>query len=65
MFKTIWGDMTAGLASGNKGAAMSVLDYTAQQNYGPVFDSLLPEMPTIVSSFSAEKLGSSLDLIVA
>lgn len=53
MFKTIWGDMTAGLASGNKGAAMSVLDYTAQQNYGPVFDALLPNMNGIVTTFSS------------
>jgi hypothetical protein len=33
-------------------AAMNVLDYTAQQNYGPVFDQLLSNMPTIIGSFS-------------
>ena len=52
MFKTLWGDMTAGLAGGNKAAAMSVLDYSAQQKYGPVFDALLPHMQQIVGSFS-------------
>lgn len=52
MFKGIWGDMTAGLASSNKAAAMNVLDVTARHNYGPVFDTLMSNMNSIVNSFS-------------
>jgi hypothetical protein len=47
-----WSDFTAALSTGNRAAALNALDYTGQQNYGPVFDALLPEMPTIVSGFS-------------
>lgn len=47
-----WSDFTAALGTGNRAAALNALDYTGQQNYSPVFDALLPEMPTIVSGFS-------------
>jgi hypothetical protein len=44
--------MITALSVGNKAATMNVLDYTAQQNYGPVFDALLPQMQHITNSFS-------------
>ena len=59
MFRRMWTDMTTALAHGNKSAAMIDLDSTAQQNYGPVFDALLPNMQQITSSFSP-LLGGSL-----
>jgi hypothetical protein len=52
LFTSIWGDMTTALSEGSEPAALSVLDYTAQQKYGPVFDALLPGMSAIVVSFS-------------
>lgn len=52
LFKSIWDDMTTALVSGNKAAAMNELDGTAQRNYGPVFDVLMPYMQQIVSTFS-------------
>jgi hypothetical protein len=45
--------MTTALAAGDKNSAMRYLDPSAQQKYGPVFDTLLPSMPQIVGSFSA------------
>jgi hypothetical protein len=53
LFGSVWGDLTTSLTAQNKPAAMNILDSTAQQNYGPIFDALLPNMPSIVSSFSS------------
>lgn len=52
LFKSVWGDMATALTNGDKAAAMNTLDNTAQQNYGPVFDTLLPQMKQITASFS-------------
>jgi len=52
LFHGIWNDFTTALVSGNKPAVMHTLDGTAQRNYGPAFDVLLPHMNNIVGSFS-------------
>jgi hypothetical protein len=52
MFQSVWGDFTSALTNQSESAAMNDLDYTAQQNYAPVFDALMSRMPGIVSNFS-------------
>jgi Bacterial Ig domain/Glucodextranase, domain B len=53
--RAVWSGMTTALAAGDKASAMRYLDTSAQQKYGPVFDTLLPNMPQIVGSFSAPR----------
>jgi hypothetical protein len=50
--QAVWGAMKEALASGDKDGAMSYLSEQARENYGPVFDALMPRMPEIVASFS-------------
>lgn len=53
MFRTIWGGMTGALAAGDKVSAMRYLSDNAQAKFGPIFDALRSNMPSIVSTFSA------------
>ena len=52
IFQAIWNGMNNALIAGNKVKAMSFLSLGAQLKYGPVFDKLLPSMPTIIASYS-------------
>lgn len=50
--RQVWAGLTSALARGDKATAMQHLNTRAQNKYGPVFDALLPNMGTIVASFS-------------
>lgn len=52
MFKGLWNGMNAALVAGDKAAALGYLTESAQEKYGPVFDTLLPFMSEIVASYS-------------
>jgi len=52
LLRNVWNGMANALTSGNKQAAMQYLNSNAQEQFGPVFDALLPNMASIVSSFS-------------
>lgn len=47
-----WSGMTNALLVGDKQAAMTYLTDDAQLQYGPVFDTLMPEFPTILPTWS-------------
>jgi hypothetical protein len=47
-----WSGMTNALLVGDKQAAMTYLTDDAQRQYGPVFDTLMPEFPTILPTWS-------------
>jgi hypothetical protein len=53
-----WNDMNAALINGDKPTAMNYLSPGAQSTYGPVFDALMPDMASIVASFSTRRLGT-------
>jgi hypothetical protein len=59
--RAVWSGMTSALAAGNKAVAMQYLNGQAQLKYSPVFDALLPQMPTIVLAFSLPKTGAISD----
>ena len=48
-----WQNIIAGLGSNNAAQALSGLTPGAQERYAPVFDALLGNMPTILSTFSS------------
>jgi hypothetical protein len=52
-FQAQWSGMTTALAAGDKETALTYLTPGAQDKYGPVFDVRLPQMPSIVGSFSS------------
>jgi hypothetical protein len=52
MFRTIFDGMNAALVNGNKSQALRYLNRQAQAKYGPVFDALMPQMRSIVTSYS-------------
>jgi hypothetical protein len=52
MFHAIWNGMNNALAAGDKEGAMRYLSDTGRQKFGPVFDVLMPFMPSIVASYS-------------
>ncbi|MBI3386971.1 MAG: hypothetical protein HY027_04430 [Deltaproteobacteria bacterium] len=52
LFQSIWTAMTSALAAGDKEAALGFLTSSAQEKYGPVFEALLANMPSIVASYS-------------
>jgi hypothetical protein len=52
MLRANWTGMLNALGLGQKATALSYLDPIAGARYGPVFDALLPQMSSIVSSFS-------------
>ncbi|MGH8582219.1 MAG: hypothetical protein ACREWG_05410, partial [Gammaproteobacteria bacterium] len=51
--QAVWGAMNEALASGDKAMALGFLSEQARENYEPVFDALMPQMPAIVASYSA------------
>jgi hypothetical protein len=51
-FRAIWNAMNAALVAGDKATAMTYLTANAQDIYGPVFDTLMPDFPAIVASYS-------------
>lgn len=57
MLRANWTGMLNALASGQKNAALGYLDPITAQRYGPVFDALLPQLSSIVSTFSAPVAG--------
>ena len=50
--KTIWNRFAQALASGDKTQAMLLLTQPAKAKYEAVFDTLLPQMPSVVQSLS-------------
>lgn len=52
MFETIFASMNAALIAGKKEQAMIYLNQQGQRKYGPVFDLLMPQMRSIVASYS-------------
>lgn len=50
--QAVWGAMNASLAAGDREGALQYLSAPAREQYGPVFDLLLPRMPQIVASYS-------------
>lgn len=52
LIRAIWDGLNGALAAGEKEAAMRFLTETAREKYGPVFDTLLPRMADIISSYS-------------
>jgi len=52
MLRSMWSGFTTALIQGNKAEAMAFLNARAREQYGPVFDPLLPGMGAIVGSFS-------------
>jgi hypothetical protein len=56
--QALWSGMNTALVSGDKAAALAFLSDQARDQYGPVFDALLPHMPEIVASYSPLKRSS-------
>jgi hypothetical protein len=50
--RAMWSAMNDALVAGDKERALTFLSASAQAKYGPVFDQLLPDMPSIVDSYS-------------
>jgi hypothetical protein len=53
--QAVWTAMLDALAAGDKESAMQYLSNGAKEQYGPIFDALLPKMPEIVSTYSAPR----------
>lgn len=58
MLKDIWNGLGTSLAAGDKTTALNRLSSEAQAKYGPVFDALQADLPTIVAAFSPPELVS-------
>ncbi|WP_461573135.1 hypothetical protein [Sulfuricaulis sp.] len=52
LFKSIWDGMNQGLVRGDINTALHYLNEGAQRKYQPVFQTLLPQMATIIASYS-------------
>lgn len=50
--QAVWGAMRDALASGSREEALQFVSSGARDQYGPIFESLSPQMPQIVGSFS-------------
>lgn len=50
--QAVWAGMNEALVAGEKEAALQFLSGGAREQYGPIFDTLLPRMPEIVASYS-------------
>ena len=53
LFTGLWSSMNDALVKQNVSAALAHLNAIARQRYAPVFSDLLPDMPTIVASYSS------------
>lgn len=50
--EAVWAGMNEALVSGEKEAALQFLSGGGRDQYGPIFETLLPRMPEIVASYS-------------
>ena len=50
--QAIWSALNDALVAGDSQAALAFLSGGAQEQYGPIFEVLLPDMPAIVASYS-------------
>jgi hypothetical protein len=55
--RAIWGLLGEALVAGDKARALGFLSGAGREKYGPVFDQLLPAMPSIIASFSPLRAG--------
>jgi len=51
-FAHLWNGMNDSLRRGDMSAALTYLNTTAKAKYTPVFQTLLPQMPSIIASYS-------------
>lgn len=58
MFKGLWSGMTEALIGGDKATAMNYLSAPAQAKYGPVFETLMPNMTQILGTWSTPALAT-------
>jgi hypothetical protein len=52
LFRALWNGVNTALVAGDKAKAMTFLNAAAQEKYGPVFDKIMPQMASLVASYS-------------
>ncbi len=58
LLRSMWSGMNSALIAGDRVRALGYLNDAGQVRYGPVFDALMPDFPSIIATYSAPQLGS-------